>query len=117
MFTYIIDALLVLVAVTMLVRGHYGVTRQAAFVPLVVAVVDAAFAGQLDLLLTPVLSALLIALQLVIMTASGVLFYQDAVRARNKRARRQRRREVAASRAAFEQAAARNNRVSRPACA
>ncbi|MBR5523941.1 MAG: hypothetical protein IKU51_01565 [Clostridia bacterium] len=117
MFTYTIDALLVLVSVGMLLRGHYGVTRQAAFIPLVVAVVDAAFAGQLDLLLTPVLSAMLVVLQLVILSASGLLLYQDAVRARNKRARRQRRRELAVSRAAFEQAAAQNDRVCRPACA
>ncbi len=117
MFTYTIDALLVLVSVGMLLRGHYGVTRQAAFIPLVVAVVDAAFAGQLDLLLTPVLSAMLVVLQLVILSASGVLFYQDAVRARNKRARRQRRREVAASRAAFEQAAARRQQTGAAICA
>lgn len=117
MFTYIIDALLVLVSVSMLLRGHYGITRQAAFVPLATAVVDAAFAGQLDPLLTPVLSALLIALQLVILTTAGLLLHQDAVRVRNKRTRRQRRRELALSRAAFQQAAARNDRVCRPACA
>ena len=117
MFTYIIDGLLVLISVAMLLRGHYGITRQAAFVPLTTAVVDAAFAGQLDLLLTPVLTALLVILQMVILSASGLLLYQDAVRARNKRARRQRRRELAVSRAAFEQAAAQNDRACRPACA
>ncbi len=117
MFTYMIDALLVLVSVGMLLRGHYGITRQAAFIPLTTAVVDAAFAGQLDLLLTPVLSAMLVVLQLVILSASGLLFYQDAVRARNKRARRQRRREVAASRAAFEQAAARRQQATSAICA
>ena len=112
MFTYIIDALLVAVALGMLLRGHYGITRQAAFIPLTVAVVDAAFAGQLDPLLTPALSVALVVLQLVILSASTLLFYQDAVRARNKRARRQRYRQLAASRAAFEQA----NNHSRPAC-
>ena len=117
MFTYIIDALLVLLAVGMLLRGHYGITRQAGFVPLVVAVVDAAFAAQLDPALTPVLSGVLIALQLVILAAGSVLLYEDAVQARNKRARRRRRRELAASRAAFEQAAQRHETVRRPACA
>ena len=117
MFTYIIDALLVLISVGMLLRGHYGVTRQAGFVPLAVAAVDAAFAGLLDPSLTPVLSALLVVLQVVILAAAGLLLYEDAVRARNKRARRQRRHELAASRAAFEQAAARKERVRRPVCA
>ncbi len=107
MFTYILDLLLVSVAAGMLFKGHYGVTRQLALAPLLVAVLDAVFAAQLQLSLTPVLSALLVVLQAVVLIGSGVILRQDRVRARNKQARRHRRREIARTRAAFEQAAAR----------
>ena len=119
MLTYILDLLLVVVAVTMLRKGRYGATRQLALAPLAVAVLDAAFAAQLDLSLTPVLSGLLIALQLVILAGSALVLYRDRVLARNKQARRRRRREIARTQAAFEQAAAQRKTAPcrRAACA
>ena len=115
MFTLLMDFALALVAALMILRGHYAITRQLAAVPLVVALVDAAFAAQLQLSLTPVLSALLIALQVVILSVSGAILREDMVRARNKMNRRRRREEMARSRAAFEQAAQRRERMA--ACA
>ncbi len=117
MLTLVFDFLLAAVAVGMFFGGHYGVTRQAAFLPLTVAVIDAVFAAQVTLSLTPVLSAVLVALQLVIFAGSGVLLYEDRVHARNKQSRRRRRRDLARSRAAFEQAAARREQTDRRVCA
>ena len=117
MFTLFIDLALALVAALMILKGHYGITRQLAAVPLAVALVDAAFAAQLQLSLTPVISALLIALQVVILAASGEVLREDMVRARNKMNRRRRREELARSRAAFEQAAQRRDRMRQAACA
>lgn len=105
MLTYILDLLLLAVAVGMLVKGHFGVTRQLALAPLVVAVLDAVFAGQIDLSLTPVLSGLLLALQVVILAGSALVLRRDRVLARNRVARRRRRREIARTQAAFEAAA------------
>ena len=115
MFTLFIDLALALVAALMILKGHYGITRQLAAVPLVVAMVDAAFATQLQLSLTPVVSALLIALQVAILAASGEVLREDMVRARNKINRRRRREAVARDRAVFEQAAQRRQRMA--ACA
>ena len=67
MFTLFIDLALAMVAALMIPKGHYMITRQLAAVPLAVALVDAAFASQLQLSLTPVISALVIALQVVIL--------------------------------------------------
>lgn len=117
MFTLFIDLALALVAALMILKGHYGITRQLAAVPLAVALVDAAFAAQLQLSLTPVLSALLIALQIAILTVSGAVLREDMVRTRNKMNRRRRREELARSRAAFEQAAQRRDRMRQVACA
>ena len=117
MFTLFIDLGLALVAALMILKGHYGITRQMAAVPLTVALVDAAFATQLQLSLTPVISALLIALQVIILAASGEMLREDAIQARNKRNRRTRREELARSRAAFEQAAQRRDAMRRVACA
>ena len=117
MFTFVLDILLVAVAAGMFFAGHYGVTRQAAFLPLVVAAVDAAFATQVTLSLTPVLSAVLIALQVIILSGSGVLLYEDRVRARNKQSRRRRRRDLRRSQAAFEAAAQRREASARRVCA
>ena len=50
MFTLLIDLGLALVAALMMVKAHYGITRQLAAVPLAVALVDAAFATQIDLI-------------------------------------------------------------------
>ncbi|MBQ8684305.1 MAG: hypothetical protein IJ518_07315 [Clostridia bacterium] len=108
MFTYILDLLLAAVAVAMLLKGHYGATRQLALAPLLVAALDATFASQLDLSLTPVLSGLLIALQVVILAGCALVLRRDRVLARNKQARRRRRREIARTQAAFEAAAARH---------
>ncbi len=115
MFTLFIDLALALVAALMILKGHYGITRQLAAVPLAVAMVDAAFATQLQLSLTPVVSALLIALQVAILAASGEVLREDMVRARNKINRRRRREAVARDRAVFEQAAQRRQRMA--ACA
>ena len=104
MLTLMLDVLLAVLAVYMLMKGHYGITKQAGFAPLTVAVLDASFASVIDPALTPGLSAALVVLQLVVLAGAGILSYQDAVRARNKRARRIRRQEVARSRAAFERA-------------
>lgn len=109
MFTYFIDLALALVAALMLVKGHFGITRQLAAVPLTVALLDAAFAAHIDLALTPVLSALLIALQVVILTLSAAVLREDALRARMKRTRRRRHEEMRRDRAAFDQAAQRRN--------
>ena len=117
MFTLFIDLALALVAALMVLKGHYNITRQVAVVPLAVALVDAAFATQIQLSLPPVVSALLIALQVLILTASGEVLREDLIRARNKRARRRRREELARSRAAFEQAAQRRDAMRRGACA
>ena len=117
MLTLVLDFLLVAVAAGMFFGGHYGVTRQVAFLPLVIAIVDGAFAAQVTLSLTPALSAILVALQLVILGGSGVLLYEDRVHARNKQSRRRRRRDLARSRAAFEQAAARREQTARRVCA
>ena len=117
MFTFVLDILLVAVAAAMYFAGHYGVTRQTAFLPLVVAAVDAAFAAQVTLSLTPLLSAVLIALQTVILVGSGILLYEDRVHARNKQSRRRRRRELARSQAAFEAAAKRREQSARRVCA
>ena len=115
MFTLLIDFALALVATLMILRGHYAITRQIAAVPLAVALVDAAFATQLQLSLTPVLSALLIALQVAILSVSGAVLREDMIRARNKMNRRRRREQVARDCAAFEQAAQRRERMA--ACA
>lgn len=104
MFALILDTLLAVTAVYMLMKGHYGVTKQAAFAPLAVAVLDASCAAAIDPSLTPWLSTALILLQVVILGAAVTLAYEDAVHARNKRSRRTRRRQLAHSREAFRQA-------------
>ena len=104
MLTLILDILLAVLAVYMLMKGHYGITKQAAFVPMAVAVLDATFASVLEPSLIPWLSTAKIVLQVVILASAAVLARQDAVRARNKRARRNRRQELARSRAAFDRA-------------
>ncbi|MBQ9859612.1 MAG: hypothetical protein IJO76_02920 [Clostridia bacterium] len=107
MFTYILDLLLAATAAVMLWKGHFGLTRQIALAPLTVACVDAAFAHQIQLSLTPVLSAVLVLLQIVVLLGCGAVLHHDRVQVRNKQARRQRRRQVARARAAFELAAER----------
>lgn len=102
--SYIIDAFLVLTAAAMLLGGNYGTTRQLAFAPLLVAALDAAFAGVITYGVTPVLSVLLTLLQLTVLVGSALALYQDRVRARNKQERRRRRREILRTQAAFEQA-------------
>ena len=102
--SYIIDALLAAVAVAMLFKGCYGVTRQLAFAPLLVAMLDASFANVISYGTTPVLSVLLTLLQLTVLFGSAFTLYQDRVRARNKAERRRRRRDILRTQAAFEQA-------------
>ena len=111
MFTYFIDLGLALVAALMLVKGHFGITRQLAAVPLVVALVDAVFAAQIDLALTPVISALVIVLQVAILALSAAVLREDAIRARMKRTRRRRREQMARDRAVFDEAAQRRSRM------
>lgn len=111
MFAFTLDILLAGLAVYMLVKGHYGVTRQAALVPLVVALLDGSTVLHFDPTLTPILSAAMISLQVVILSCGTLMAYKDAVHARQKRARRARRHQVVESRKAFEQALARKGRV------
>ncbi len=108
-----LDALLALAAAGMFFFGKYGVTRQLAPAPMLVAVLDAAFAQQIQFSLTATLSALLLLLQLVVLGGSILVLYQDRVRARNKENRRRRRKAMARSRAVFEQTAAtqKNRRI------
>lgn len=117
MFTLFIDLGLALVAALMLLWGHYNITRQLAAVPLVVALVDAAFASQLQLTLTPVISALLVVLQMAILLVSTAVLREDLARARMKRARRRRREEMARDREVFRRAAESTTRTRRAACA
>ncbi len=102
--SYSVDMLLAAVAVLMLLKGHYGVTRQMAFVPLFTAVADAAVASSITYTATPILSVALTLLQVVILVGSAAVLHQDRVRARNKQERRRRRREILRTQAAFEQA-------------
>ena len=53
----VFDVLLALMAGLMLLGGKYGLTRQLAAAPLVVAVLDISFVGNIQPMLTPVLSA------------------------------------------------------------
>ncbi len=115
--SYIIDALLAVVAVGMLLKGHFGATRQLAVGPLLVAALDAAFAGVITYEATPVLSILLSLLQLTVLVSSALTLYQDSVRAHNKQARRRRRREILRTQTAFEQAHSRADAKRGYACA
>ena len=115
MFTLFIDLGLALVAALMLLRGHYTITRQMAAVPLVVSLVDAAFAAKLQLALTPVVSVLLVALQMAILFVSVGVLREDAARARQRRARLRRQETAARDRATFKQAARQQERMA--ACA
>ncbi len=103
-FSYIVDLALAAVAVAMLLKGHYGATRQLALAPLMIAILDASFVGVISYSATPVLSILLTMLQLVVLCGSTTVLYQDRVRTRNKQARRRRRHDILRTQAAFEQA-------------
>lgn len=113
----IIDAFLAATAVAMLLRGCYGVTRQLALAPLLVALLDVSFADVITYGATPVLSALLTLLQLIVLVGSALVLYQDRVRARNKQQRRRRRRDILHTQAAFEQARERADAQRHYACA
>ena len=115
--SFIIDAFLVATAITMLFKGCYGATRQLALAPLLVAALDASFAGVIAYGATPVLSALLTLLQLTVLFGSAFVLYQDRVRARNKRERRRRRRDILRTQAAFELARERADAKRGYACA
>lgn len=104
MISVIMDIFLAVIAVSMLLRGCYGATRQLAFAPLFVAALDASFAGVITYSATPVLSALLTLLQLTVLVGSALVLYQDHAHARNKAERRRRRRDILRTQAAFEQA-------------
>ena len=101
MFALILDILLAVLAVSMFILARFGITRQAALIPMAIAVLDASFYG---LLSQSALAVVTICLQVLVLAVSGWMLYSDAVRARNKQARRARRQEVARSRRAFEQA-------------
>ena len=113
----ILDILLAATAIAMLLRGCYGATRQLALAPLLVAALDASFAGVITYGATPVLSALLTLLQLTVLVGSALMLYQDRVRARNKQERRRRRRDILRTQAAFEQARERADAKRGYACA
>ncbi len=115
--SYILDVLLAATAVAMLFKGCYGITRQLAFAPLLVAALDASFASVITYTATPVLSALLSLLQLTVLVGSALVLYQDRVRARNKQQRRRRRRDILHTQAAFEQARERADVQRHYACA
>ncbi len=115
--SYIIDALLAATAVAMLLKGCYGATRQMAVAPLLVAALDASFAGVITYGATPVLSVLLTLLQLTVLVSSAMVLYQDSVRAHNKQERRRRRRDILRTQAAFEQARERADAKRGYACA
>lgn len=116
-YQYAIDAVLAALGAFMLLKGKFGITRQAAWGPIAIAVIDAAMAAQLDFSLTPVLSAILLGLQAVILLCGTFLLYQDRVHARSKALRRQRRRALAADREAFAQALAQREESDRLICA
>ena len=111
MLAFTLNILLATLAVLMMVKGRFGATRQMAMIPLGAAVLDTMTLGAIDPTLTPGLSALLVVLQLVILATGSLALYKDAVRARNKRARRIRRRELERSRLAFEQALEQKGKV------
>lgn len=115
--SYIIDAFLAVTAAAMLLRSCYGVTRQLALAPLLVATLDVSFAGVITYSATPVLSALLTLLQLIVLFGSALVLYQDRVRAHNKQERRRRRRDILRTQAAFEQARERADAKRGYACA
>ena len=80
-------------------------------VPILVALVDAAFASQLQLSLTPVISALLVVLQVAILMVSVGVLREDMARARAKRARRRREEAIAHARASMHEVEGRTNRL------
>ena len=90
MWTLVLDVLLAGLAAGMFFGWHYGITRQTAAAPLVVAVLDAIFVGKIDPSLTPVLSALLIALQAVVLLGGAAVLREDRRRARAKAENRRR---------------------------
>ena len=111
MLSFVMNILLVSLAVLMLMKGRFGATRQMAIVPLGAAVLDTMTFGAVTPSMTPGLSALLVVLQVVILATGSLVLYQDKVRAHNKQARRARRRELEKSRAAFEQALEQQGKV------
>ncbi len=111
MFSFVMNLLLAGLAVLMLMKGRFSATRQMALVPLGAALLDTMTYGAVNPALTPALSALLVALQVVILATGALVLYQDKVRTRNKQARRARRRELEKTRAAFEQALEQKGRV------
>ncbi|MBE6806653.1 MAG: hypothetical protein E7527_01375 [Ruminococcaceae bacterium] len=111
MLSFVMNILLAALAVMMMSKGRYGATRQMAVVPLGAAVLDTLTFGAVTPSMTPGLSALLVVLQVVILVSGALVLHRDRVRARNKQARRVRRRELERSRAAFEQALEQQSRV------
>ena len=111
MLNFVMNILLATLAVMMLLKGRFGATRQMAIVPLGAAVLDTMTYGAIEAGLTPGLSALVVVLQVVILATGSLVLYNDRVRARNKQARRARRRELERSRAAFEQALEQKSKV------
>ncbi len=116
-FSMILDILMAAVAVAMLIKGHYGVTKQLAFIPLAIASLDASFATVITYEATLALSLLLTALQIAILFGSVTLLHEDRAHARNQQERRRRRHEVLRTQAAFEQAAGRSQKQSITICA
>lgn len=116
MFALILDILLAVLAVSMLIFARFGVTRQAALIPMAMAVLDVSFYG---LLSRSGLAVACLCLQVLVLAVGGWMLYRDAVRARNKQARRARRQALARSREAFEQALEQKNTAShrRTVCA
>ena len=112
--TLVFDVFLVLAGLGMILLGKYGITRQLAFAPATVAVLDLLFATKVSFALTPVLSTLLVVLQAAVLAGSLLVLREDRALARKKESRRRRRREMARTQAAFERAADRRHA---PVCA
>ena len=101
MLNVVLDILLAVLAVSMLIFARFGVTRQAALIPLAMAALDLYLNGVLSYSLWAVAVAVL---QMVVLAVGGMMLVKDRAHARKKQARRNRRRELSRSRAAFEQA-------------
>ena len=89
-------------AAWLLLRGHFAATKELALVPLLTALMDVAFAGQLSPELTPVISGLLFMLQAAILLFSVALAVRDRALARRKAERRRRRMAIARERDLFD---------------
>ncbi len=116
-FSIFTDIALMGLAIAMLFKGHYGVTKQLALAPAFVAAMDLSCVGVIAYMTTPLLSVLLTVLQITVLCGSAAVLHEDRVRARNKQERRRRRREILRTQAAFENARYAGEKKSARVCA